>query len=306
MTDAILALDCGQSGTRGRLTTGLGDPLAPDLDLPAVRTDLPVVEQLAGFTEAIIDAGHPVGAVALGVTGLTDTDRPETLLALLAGRGVTRVVLAHDSVTSYLAALGAEPGVVVASGTGVVTLAVGTERIARVDGWGYIMGDAGSGWWIGREGLVSGMRAYDGRGGSEGMLAAIRRDFGEPAGAYMVLQSDPARVQRVASYARAVLDLAAAGDADCRDIGVRAAGELADSAATGLRLVGQTDAPRAAGLGGIFRSPLMAESFAAQLAARVPGAHVVPPQGAGLDGAVLLARLPGDHPLRVAFSEADA
>ncbi|HET9127740.1 MAG TPA: BadF/BadG/BcrA/BcrD ATPase family protein [Propionibacteriaceae bacterium] len=306
MTDAILALDCGQSGTRGRLTTGTGEALAPDVDLPAVRTDLPVIEQLAGFAATVIAAGHEVGTVALGVTGLTEDDRPETLLSLLAPHGVTRVALAHDSITSYLAALGADPGVVVASGTGVVTLAVGAERIARVDGWGYIMGDAGSGWWIGREGLVSGMRAFDGRGGSEGMLAAIRRDFGAPTGAYMVLQADPARVQRVASYARLVLDLAAEGDAACRDIVVRAAGELADSAATGLRLVGETDEPRAAGLGGIFRSPLMAESFAAQLAAMVPGARVVPPRGAGLDGAALLARLPGDHPLRTAFSEAEA
>ena len=306
MSDVILALDCGQSGTRGRLTDGRGEPLGPDLDLPGVRTDLPVVEQLAGFTLAVIDADHPVDTVALGVTGLTESDRPEALLALLAPSRVTRVLLAHDSVTSYLAALGADPGVVVASGTGVVTLAVGAERTARVDGWGYIMGDAGSGWWIGREGLVSGMRAFDGRGGSEGMLAAIRRDFGDPAVAYMVLQADPARVQRVAGYARLVLDLAAAGDRSCRDIVVRAAGQLADSAATGLRRVGQTDAARAAGLGGIFRSPLMAESFADQLAATLPGSEVVTPRGVGLDGAALLARLPADHPLRSAFAEADA
>lgn len=307
MIETILALDCGQSGTRGRLTTGSGQRSGPDVDLPAVRTDLPVLDQLAGFAAAIIDAGHPVGTLALGVTGLTGADRPEALLRLLASRGVARVVLAHDSVTSYLAALGADPGVVVASGTGVVTLAVGAERIARVDGWGYIMGDAGSGWWIGREGLVSGMRAFDGRGGSEGMLAAIRRDFGgDPAGAYMVLQADPGRVQRVASYARLVLDLAAEGDPACHDIVVRAAGELADSAATGLRLVGESDEPLAVGLGGVFRSPLMAESFAARLDARTPGARVVPPRGTGLDGAALLATLPVDHPLRAGFAEADA
>ena len=306
MNERILALDCGQSGTRGRLTDAAGDPLGPDLDLPAVRTDLPVVGQLAGFASGIIDAGSPVDTVSLGVTGLTEADRPENLLALLRSRGVGRVVLAHDSVTSYLAALGADPGVVVASGTGVVTLAVGAEQIARVDGWGYIMGDAGSGWWIGREGLVAGMREFDGRGGSAGMLEVIRRDFGDPAAAYMVLQSDPGRVQRVASYARTVLDLAADGDPTCHDIVVRAAGELADSAATGLRLVGQIRSPQASTLGGIFRSALMAASFAERLDSRIAGARVVAPRGVGLDGAALLARLPAHHPLRVAFAEADA
>ncbi len=304
MNERILALDCGQSGTRGRLTDAAGEPLGGDLDLPAVRTDLPVVGQLAGFASGIIDAGHPVDTVSLGVTGLTEADRPENLLALLHARGVSRVVLAHDSVTSYLAALGAEPGVVVASGTGVVTLAVGAERIARVDGWGYIMGDAGSGWWIGREGLAAGMREFDGRGGSAGMLEVIRRDFGDPPGAYIVLQADPGRVQRVASYARSVLDLAATGDAACHDIVVRAAGELADSAATGLRLVGEVTVAQASTLGGIFRSPLMADSFAERLESRIPGARVLPPRGEGLDGAALLARLPGGHPLRGAFGEA--
>ena len=87
---------------------------------------------------------------------------------------------------------------------------------------------------------------------------------------------------------------------------MRAAGELADSAATGLSLVGQTVDAQASTLGGIFRSALMAASFAERLDARIPGARVVAPRGAGLDGAALLARLPGGHPLRVAFGEATA
>ena len=88
-----------------------------------------------------------------GISGLTDQDADAAaLLSLLAGTGIRSTVLAHDSTTSYLGALGDTRGAVVASGTGVVTLAVGVETVARVDGWGYIMGDAGSGYWIGRAG----------------------------------------------------------------------------------------------------------------------------------------------------------
>ncbi|MDT3318074.1 hypothetical protein Q9S71_14695 [Microbacterium sp. KSW4-11] len=45
-----------------------------------------------------------------------------------------------------------------------MTLAVGDRDTARVDGWGWTMGDAGSGFWIGREALTAVMRAHDHRG----------------------------------------------------------------------------------------------------------------------------------------------
>lgn len=313
--ETILALDCGQSGSRGRVFTvegkGAGDGsqevLADAIALPAVRTDLGVIEQLAGFITAVA-ADHRLDTVALGVTGLTDSDRAEDLLRLVKGHGITRVSLAHDSVSSYLAALGAESGVVVASGTGVVTLAVGASTTARVDGWGYIMGDNGSGWWIGRSGLDAGMRAFDGREvygrASQAMLEVIERDFGDPAGAYMVLQADPHRVQRVASYARVVLDLAEGGDPACLQIADAAALELAISASTGLKLVGETNDPQAATLGGIFNSRELREAFQRYLTELVPGARLVQARGVGLDGAAVLATLDADHPLREKFTEA--
>ncbi len=47
-------------------------------------------------------------------------------------------------------------------------------RVARVDGWGNIMGDAGSGYWIGREALDAVMRAYDGRGPQTALTDVVR------------------------------------------------------------------------------------------------------------------------------------
>jgi N-acetylglucosamine kinase-like BadF-type ATPase len=50
-------------------------------------------------------------------------------------------------VTSYLGAIGFEPGAVVAAGTGVIALAGDRDgNFARSDGWGYILGDDGGGW----------------------------------------------------------------------------------------------------------------------------------------------------------------
>lgn len=306
--ELVLALDSGQSGTRGRIVRGT-EVVADDLQLPAMVTDHSVIEQLATFIETV-HRDHEVDAVALGVSGLTDADTADLLLDRVRPLGIRRIALAHDSVSSYLGALGADPGVVVAAGTGVVTMAVGADTTARVDGWGWIMGDNGSGWWIGSRGLDAGMRAFDGRTlfgrASEAMLDIIRDDFGDPATAYMQLQADPARVQKVAGYARVVLDLAESGDAACLQIADAAALELATSAVSGLRLVRETNAPRVATLGGIFRSRPVLRAFERHLHELLPGAVRVDARGSGLDGAVVLAGLASDHPLREKFTEAQA
>ncbi len=97
--------------------------------------------------------------------GSSGLDRPNAAggAGRAADTSIAEVALAHDSTTSYLGALGDEPGVMITSGTGVVTLAVGPDDVARVDGWGWIMGDSGSAYWIGRNALEAAMRGYDGR-----------------------------------------------------------------------------------------------------------------------------------------------
>lgn len=56
-------------------------------------------------------------------------------------------------------------GLVVIAGTGAVAARVADRRSVRsADGDGWLLGDAGSGFWLGREALVAVLRALDGRG----------------------------------------------------------------------------------------------------------------------------------------------
>ncbi len=124
---------------------------------------------------------HAVDVIAAGLTGFDNS--PETGRAITDGiRSLVRaerVVVTSDAVTSYLGAIGFEPGAVVAAGTGVVALAGNREgSFARSDGWGYMLGDDGSGYSIGRQGLASALRAYDGRGGSEALKWRAEKSFG--------------------------------------------------------------------------------------------------------------------------------
>ncbi|MBM7832399.1 N-acetylglucosamine kinase-like BadF-type ATPase [Agromyces cerinus] len=286
---STLAIDAGQSGIKVRHTDASG---SGEWSAPGIRTDLPLLPQLARIIEQAHEGGRTAERVGLGVSGLTDDEVDAGyLLAAAAPIGARSVHLAHDSITAYLGALGDERGVVVAAGTGVVTLAVGATDIARVDGWGYIMGDAGSGYWLGRAGLEAVMRAHDGRGAATALSEVVRADFPDLEAAYIELQADTGRVQRIASYARAVADAAADGDAVAESIITNGARELAASAFAGLRRVGESVVPdsHVRGVGGLFLGEVLGREFVAAIRAEIPGADIRLGEAHPLDGAAALA-----------------
>ena len=294
---SVLAVDAGQTGIKVRHRDAEGR--ASEWSLPGVRTDIPLLPQLGQVLQdaaARIPGAHRVG---LGVSGLTavETD-PDALLAFARVLGTRELVLAHDSVTAYLAALHHDRGAVVAAGTGVVTFAVGRNAVARVDGWGNLMGDAGSGYWIGREALEAVMRDYDGRGPATALTDRVRQDFPQLDGAYIELQGDPGRVGRIASYSAAVTVLAA-DDEVAAGIVERAAAELALAAATALRRVGEdTEAsPRVRAVGGVFKAASVFGAFERMLAQRFSGVDVQSAHTDALDGAERLLGLPEGSPL---------
>lgn len=300
----VLAIDAGQTGIKVRVT---GDGAPRDEVFPGILTHLPLLPQLAAVTRAVLERTDAAAvAVAAGVSGLTSIEADAAaLLSEIGHARVREVRLAHDSTTSFLGALGPRTGAVVASGTGVVTLAVGAERVARVDGWGHIMGDAGSGYWIGREALDAVMRAYDGRGPRTDLRTVAEARWPDLGRAYIDLQSSADRVAVVASFAADVARLADAGDAVAQRISTRAGAELALSVETAVRRVGadRTEAEVCA-IGGVLRSAFVREAFATHLTAHLPLARIVEPRGAGLDGAVALAALPPQHPLSADVSTA--
>lgn len=298
----LLCVDAGQTGMKIRVID-LADPTRAPIEqtLPGIRTNEALLPQLADAARTVLRLSGVASEVfTAGVSGLTeqDADAPR-LLELLSGTPIRRVVLAHDSTTSYLGALGDLRGAVVAAGTGVVTLAVGERDVARVDGWGHAMGDAGSGFWIGREVLGAVMRAYDGRGPATTLTAVASEVWPSLPDAYIELQADRDWVRRVASFAHAAATHAEAGDAVAVSIIERAAIELARSTVTALQRVGADHDPtaRVCTVGGVFRSPLLRRVFTDELHRAGVSATLEPSHGDGIDGVQALASLRADHPL---------
>ena len=294
-SEVVLSVDAGQSGVQYEVRHGR--ELLASANLTAINNGSPAVPQLVALLQPELPTLPRITTVAIGSTG-DDSESPDLLLTKLREFGVQRVLLAHDSITSYLGALGERTGAVIAAGTGVVTLAVGATTTARVDGWGHLLGDAGSGFWIGRAGLDAVLRAHDGRGPKTALSTLIVEDFPCLETMYVELQADPWRVRRIASYAKTILQLSTT-DAVCASIRDRATAEMALSVAAGLHRVGEysAEAPTIGCLGNVFRSDSLFDSFTKAVHAKLPSATVLRVAGNGIDGAHLMATLPSDHPL---------
>ncbi|AWB85441.1 N-acetylglucosamine kinase [Mycetocola zhujimingii] len=304
-----LSIDGGQTGIRLRLTDQSG--VLTEAEGPGVLTDRPVIDQLADMAVALAkESGTRIDELAAGTSGLTPaTADPDGLLVRTAAIGVRRVALAHDSITGYLAANGMEPGVMLAVGTGVVVLALSESRVAKVDGWGSLLGDAGSGYWIGRAGLDAALRAFDGRSAPTPLQGIAEARFGPLDELYMTLQADPKRVSVIASFCRDVVDAAQAGDEIADGIVTAAAAELAHSAASALARVGWEEGePARVGVVGALatKAALMPERLTTALARRAPGATLARPLGLPLDGVQSLLDVSPSHPLSPFIAVAEA
>ena len=292
---AVLALDAGQTGIRSVLING---DSRVEKHFDGLKTHIELFPQLtAVINDALADAPDEI-TVALGMTGLTDSQsKPKELLDSLDSKAHA-MLLAHDSITGYLGAMGLNHGTVTAVGTGVVTLSVGEKEMARVDGWGNLIGDAGSAYWIGRTALEAGMRAYDGRGEKTALLDLLTDNFSHPENAYIELQTHPDKVAYIASFAKQVVDLANT-DATARRVVENAGAELALSALAGARQTGNLDLsnPLFTWAGSVMISDLLRNAFGSAIKASAPNAILQPPIGEPIDGVALLPSVPSDSPL---------
>lgn len=298
-----LAIDIGKTGSRAQLfgphgasgpriehpgAAGLADPGGP-------AAVLAVIQGLWGELEAGGQDLDAVTGLGVGVAGFASAfEAVDVLVDLLARwRPSVTLTLTSDVVTSHAGALGGSPGTVLAVGTGAVALGLGVDGTgAHVDGWGYLLGDDGSGYAVGRAGLAAAVRHEDGRGGSAALHELARRRYGDLRTLPRQVHGADNPAARVAAFAPDVAAAAAAGDEAARGIWEAAAQALARTVAAAAEQAGdQTPVALVGGLlhvGDVLTVPLRRHAAALGLDGRLQ-----PAQGGALEGAALLADDPG-------------
>jgi N-acetylglucosamine kinase-like BadF-type ATPase len=169
----------------------------------------------------------------------------------------SRLVLSSDYEIALVGAMGERRGVLVLSGTG--SLAYGVNAAGKstlVGGWGYLLGDEGSGYWIGLEGLRFVLRADDGSGPPTALTAVLLDALTLSTARALIpwlYHATTPRTHDIAALAPLVIQQAQAGDMAAEQIVQRAARHLAALAQTAGTRLGLT-APSFAFAGGVLAS----------------------------------------------------
>lgn len=285
----VVAVDQGKSGTRAEARVDSG----ASVHSAASRGS----ELGTSGIDAVVDAvvglrlPRPPDVVSVGTTAAPETteERHAVAAELRARLGAARVLVTEDAVTAHLGAFHGTPGVVVSAGTGAIALWSDGAACVRVDGWGPILGDHGSGADIGATGLRAAFSAMDGRGPATALVEPARAHLGGlglDAARKLHASANPTEV--VADFAVAVIRAAEAGDPVAAAIITRAAGDLATSAALAAREpLARGDRPRCCAVGQLMRAPALRAAFVRR--ATELGLVVADAPAGSLAGAMFLA-----------------
>src|SRR5262245_45625011 len=180
----VLGIDAGGTKTVCLLADDRGTILAagrgPGANLHAAG-ELAVEKVLHEvMEEALGDRDITPAAICLGIAGVDREDEARTVRAIMRRIGhKSRVLVVNDALIALVAGAQDAPGIVIIAGTGSIAYGRNAAgEAARAGGWGHMIGDEGSGYWIGREALAAVMRAADGRGPTTLLGAEILAHFG--------------------------------------------------------------------------------------------------------------------------------
>ncbi|MDH3658739.1 MAG: N-acetylglucosamine kinase [Alphaproteobacteria bacterium] len=280
----FLGIDGGGTSCRARLCSGDGSVLGEGCSGPAnVRLGLEAAFKavLYATNEALASAGLDATAfgqihAGLGLAGVNlDFAFKEALAYPLP---FARAALATDIEIARLGAHGGGDGGVVIAGTGSCAEGrIGTKAV-RLGGWGFALGDQGSGAAIGRAALRHGLLAHDGLIASSALAGAVMAEFGDDPEA-AVRWAESARPRDYAGFGPLLL-----AHVDKRDPAaiaiIQDAAAAIDCLIYGLAGAGVEPIALLGGMANGLR-PWLAEDAAARL---------IEPKGTALDGAVFLAR----------------
>lgn len=242
----VLGLDAGGTKTVCLFADGDGRILAesrgPGANLQ-VAGELEVEKVLHRvMDEALAGADAVPQAICLGIAGV---DRPEDAAVV---RGImhrigqrARTLVVNDALVALTAGAGDGPGVVIIAGTGSIAYGRNAAgQAARAGGWGYIIGDEGSGYWIGRRALGAVVFQADGRGPATMLTPMVFAELGvgQPSELVHEIYYRGLQRHRIAALAGIVGRARADGDVVAAEILAHAAAHLVDAAASVISRLG--------------------------------------------------------------------
>ncbi len=295
----VVGLDIGGTRTRalldedGKTVTFASGPSA-SLTTAGRQTAARVLDDVVS---QLAEGGNlpALDALCIGTSGSGDDlavewveDRTREVLAAHAAPGARNgdvpIIVVNDA-RLVLAAHELDSGIALVAGTGSIAIGVLARREERAGGWGYLLGDEGSGYWVAREALRELCRRHD----RHEPLGALGDVFGGASVPELLARFHEERSPgRWAALAPAVLDAAdAAADAICASA-ARHLAELVASVAASLAHPAPVPVVVAGGLGS--GHPRLSAATVETIRERIADPVVTVATRPSVEGAVRLAR----------------
>ncbi len=273
----VLAVDGGGSKTAALLARSDGTIIGrgasgasnhQSVGIPNAERELTLA-----VDRAFSDADMERTAVAAACLGLSGVDRPEDLALTQAWLERTlpgtNAMIANDAHLVLAAGTPDGWGIALICGTGAICFGCDPSgKQARSDGWGHLLGDDGSGYYLGRAALRAVMRAHDRRGPYTVLTEAVLAHWSlnEPERLLYRVYHEGVTTTEVAALARLVSSAAEEGDAVALEIVQQAGRELANTVRSVAQAIGyDSPIPTALAGGVITKGVLIRQTFLAEI-----------------------------------------
>jgi N-acetylglucosamine kinase-like BadF-type ATPase len=239
MDNLMIGIDGGGTHTRARLANARGEMLGsgqagisnPHANgYPAAQTEILAAIQRA-FDDARIEK-QMVAAACLGIGGIDRVDERARLTEWARTTIASHVQVVNDGEIVLAAGSSENWGVALIAGTGSIAWGKTRDgRISRAGGWGYLIGDEGSGFDLAREALRAATHSADGRGEPTQLLDLILAHWGLQSAAEIVPQvyRSGRKPADIAKLTPLVIQTAKQGDQVAKNLIARAVHALADT-----------------------------------------------------------------------------
>lgn len=152
----VLGLDIGGTHSRARLTRHgqlVSEAVGPSASLTAAGQHAASAALVGLIRQLGLDGSAYLDAICVGTAGTGARDAVAFLQELLGPLSRDSKVLVVNDARLVLASAGLDDGVACVAGTGSIAVGLRGAREERAGGWGYLLGDEGSGYWVAREAL---------------------------------------------------------------------------------------------------------------------------------------------------------
>lgn len=248
-----------------------------------------------------------VAHVYLGLAGVgRASDRQEVRTLFDEVEFAENITVESDAMIALAGAFSGKEGIIIIAGTGAICFGKNeTGPVVRSGGWGYLLGDEGSGFYIGQQAIIAALKDLDGRGEKTSLRRAFEKKYNLTQIDQIIPKVYKQELDRtaIARLAPMVFEHANDNDSVAAEIIRRTGneqGKMAKAVAEKLDLVNKKI--RVALIGGVFNQrEILENEIAKELYELSWDVEIIDPELPPVIGAAILGFKETDHPIDEKF-----